>query len=89
MNAAAWTAVGLILGWLAHRFLSDGSPSSRWMYLAMGVVGAFVGVQLLAPPANPSAPDPNVFNGVLSLYAAVGASSLLFVANLVRGRMKR
>ena len=59
----------------------------RLGYLAFGVVGAFAGVQLLAPAPEPGASvDVNAFSMTLLMCSAAGAVVLLFVGNLVRQR---
>ena len=82
MNAVAWIVAGVIIGWLVHRFVSNGA--SRIGYLVVGVLGAFAGVQSLAPMFGPPAVDPNAFSTLKLVSAAIGASLLLVVGTIIQ-----
>lgn len=87
MNVAAWIATGIVIGWIANHLLNQGSRDGRLGYLAFGVLGAFAGVQLLAPTPDPGATvDVNAFSMTLLMCSAAGAVVLLFVGNMVRQR---
>ena len=83
MNMVAWIVAGIVVGWLAHRILNDGEPSGRFGYIAAGVLGAFAGVQVLAPMFGPAPDDPNAFSMGMLVFAAVGAGVCLFIGNMV------
>ncbi|MBI3917571.1 MAG: GlsB/YeaQ/YmgE family stress response membrane protein [Betaproteobacteria bacterium] len=83
MNVVAWIVAGIIMGWLANRVMNDGETHGRIGYLAVGVLGAFVGVQLLSPMFGPPAADPNAFSITLLISAAIGASLCLFFGTMI------
>jgi uncharacterized membrane protein YeaQ/YmgE (transglycosylase-associated protein family) len=84
MNFAAWIVAGIIIGWLANRMMNDGAQDGRLGYLAVGVLGAFAGVQLLAPMFGPPAADPNAFSMTLLISSAIGASVCLIAGTMIR-----
>jgi uncharacterized membrane protein YeaQ/YmgE (transglycosylase-associated protein family) len=86
MNVVAWIATGIVAGWLANRFLNYESPNGRMGYIAFGIAGAFMGVQLLAPPVDPMVTDREVFSLSLLMFSAVGAATLLLVGNALKQR---
>jgi uncharacterized membrane protein YeaQ/YmgE (transglycosylase-associated protein family) len=81
MNFVAYIVAGVIIGWLVHRLMND--QSNRLGYLAVGVLGAFAGVQMLAPMFGPPAIDPNAFNMLNLFSSAIGASVVLIVGTLL------
>ena len=81
MNVVAGIVAGVIVGWLVHRFMN--SEANRLGYLAVGVLGAFAGVQLLAPMLGAPAVDPNAFSMLKLVSSALGASVCLIVGTLL------
>ena len=81
MNFVAWIAAGIIIGWLVHRFMNE--DANRLAYLAVGVLGAFAGVELLAPVLGAPVVDPNAFSMLKLVSSALGASAALIVGTLV------
>lgn len=86
MNVVAWLATGIAAGWIAHRLFSDHPTEGRIGHIVLGIVGAFLGVQLLGPAVETGGADRNAFSVSLLLYSAVGSGVLLFVGNAVRER---
>jgi uncharacterized membrane protein YeaQ/YmgE (transglycosylase-associated protein family) len=87
MNFVAYIAAGVIIGWLVHRFMND--ESNRLGYLAVGVLGAFAGVQLLAPMFGPPAVDPNAFSMLNVVSSAAGAGVVLIAGTIVMRKLFR
>lgn len=81
MNIVAGIVAGIIVGWLVHRFMN--AEGNRLGYLAVGVLGAFAGVQLLAPMLGVPADDPNGFSMLKLASSAIGASVCLIVGTIV------
>lgn len=86
MNVVAWIATGIVAGWLADRFLNYESPQGRLGYIAFGVAGAFMGVQMLAPVVDPMVTDREAFSLSLLMYSAAGAATVLLVGNALKQR---
>lgn len=81
MNVVAWIVAGIIIGWLVHRFMNE--DANRLAYLGTGVLGAFAGVELLAPLLGAPVVDPNAFSMLKLVSSAVGASVALIVGTIV------
>lgn len=81
MNVVAGIVAGIIVGWLVHRFMNN--EANRLGYIAVGVLGAFAGVQLLAPMLGAPAVDPNAFSMLKLVSAATGASVCLILGTIV------
>jgi uncharacterized membrane protein YeaQ/YmgE (transglycosylase-associated protein family) len=81
MNVVAGIVAGIIVGWLVHRFMN--SEANRLVYFAAGVLGAFAGVQLLAPMLGAPAVDPNAFSMLKLASSAIGASVCLIAGTFV------
>lgn len=86
MNVVAWIATGIVAGWLANRFLNYESPQGRMGYIAFGIAGAFMGVQLFAPAVDPMVTDREAFSLSLLMYSAAGAATVLLVGNALKQR---
>ena len=83
MNVVAWIVAGIIMGWLANRVMNDGETHGRIGHLAVGVLGAFAGVQLLSPMFGPPAADPNAFSMTMLISSAMGAALCLVVGTMI------
>jgi uncharacterized membrane protein YeaQ/YmgE (transglycosylase-associated protein family) len=86
MNIAAWMVAGIVVGWLANWVLNAGEKDGRFGYLAVGVLGAFAGVQLLSPMFGAPADDPNEFNMAMLASSGIGAGVCLLVGHMLRRR---
>ena len=84
MNFVAWIVAGIVVGWVANHILNDGERDGMIIYLVVGVLGAFAGVQVLAPMFGPPALDPNAFSMTLLLSSAMGAGVCLFIGAMIR-----
>lgn len=86
MNVAAWIIIGACIGLLANHVFNDGSRHGRLGYVVVGILGAFGGVQLLSPAADPNSAGAQGLSISMLLFSAVGAGVLLFVGSIVRER---
>lgn len=86
MNVVAWIVIGLVAGWIANRYLNYEAPQGRIGYLLFGVIGAFMGVRLLAPAIDPTISDQGAFSVALLAFSATGAATVLLVGNALKER---
>jgi uncharacterized membrane protein YeaQ/YmgE (transglycosylase-associated protein family) len=80
MGIIAWIVVGLIAGWLAHVIL--GGRGGLFDNLAIGLIGAIVGVAILPRLHIMTVGD---FIGNL-ISATIGAVIFLFIWRAIKGR---
>jgi len=85
MNIVALILAGSVLGWLGYAF---GYNRSRGLMVSIiiGIVGGFIGANLVAPLFASAAAVPPGFNANALVFGAAAALGLLFLGNVLHKR---
>ena len=86
MNMMIWVIAGGAAGIVAAYLFNHGGRDGRFGYIALGIVGAVAGAQLLAPLFGPPPEDANAFSMPMLVFAVIGAAACLAAGDLVRRR---
>jgi uncharacterized membrane protein YeaQ/YmgE (transglycosylase-associated protein family) len=83
MSWLAWIILGGMAGWIASLLTRNGARMGLIANILVGVIGAFVGTFLLK---QFGAKGMSGFNFYTFLVAILGATVLLWLFNIIRGR---
>ena len=85
MEILLWTVAGAVLGWMSYSYLGFNEPRGLGIAIVIGVVGALVGAQAIAPIFVASA-APGAFSAPMLAFAIAAAVVFLALANLLHQR---
>ena len=86
MDVATWILAGGIIGWIGFSFFKFNAARGMIISVVIGVAGAILGGDLLAPLLSAAMPSPGDFNP-LSLFTAVAsAAGCLIIGDMVYSR---
>jgi len=86
MNIILWFAIGIIVGWLAARFLQTKTRWGTGLNVAVGIVGALAGGFTIAPMMGAGLIDQPGISPISLLASFLGAVLLLAFFTFVRLR---
>jgi uncharacterized membrane protein YeaQ/YmgE (transglycosylase-associated protein family) len=86
MNIILWFAIGIVVGWLAARFLQTKTPWATGLNVAVGIVGALSGGFIIAPMMGAGLIDHQGISTISLLASFLGALLLLAFFTFVRPR---
>ena len=86
MNIILWFAIGIVVGWLATRFLKTESQWGTGLNVVVGILGALVGGFIIAPMMGAGLIDQQGFSLISLLASFLGALLLLAFFSFVRPR---
>ena len=83
MNWLAWIILGGMAGWIASMLTRNNARMGLLANILVGIIGAFVGTFLLNQFGSKGMSGFNIYT---LLVAILGATVLLWLFNLLRGR---
>ena len=86
MNIILWFAIGIVVGWLATKFLKTESQWGAGLNVVVGILGALVGGFIIAPMMGAGLIDQQGFSVISLLASFLGALLLLAFFSFVRPR---
>ena len=88
MNTFIWVLAGATLGWAAYAYLGLSEGRGKMASIVIGAMGGVLGGKMIAPMLTAPVPAAVAADFSMSslVIAALVASSLLFVANMVYKR---
>jgi uncharacterized membrane protein YeaQ/YmgE (transglycosylase-associated protein family) len=86
MNIVMWIVAGGALGWAGFRLLGINERRGTIASIIIGAIGGLIGGQMLAPMMNSSPIVSGDFNIQALFIAAVSASALLAIGNMIENR---
>lgn len=86
MNIAMWVLAGGVLGWLAFVHLRINERRGLVISIIIGVVGGFLGGNVLAPMLGAVTDTPNDFSLFSLMIALASAAACLAIGNLLSRR---
>ncbi len=86
MNIAIWVMAGAILGWIGYAVLKANEDRGMILSIIIGVVGGFLGGNVLAPMLGAAMDTPNDFSLFSLVIALASAAGCLAISNLVSNR---
>ena len=86
MNVATWILAGGLIGWIAFSYLKFNAGRGMIISVIIGMAGAVLGGDVLAPLLSAAMASPGDFNP-LSLFTAVAsAAGCLIIGDMVYKR---
>ncbi len=86
MNIAMWVLAGGILGWLGYAHMGANKERGMIFSITIGMVGGFLGGNVLAPMLGAFTETPNIFSPFALFVAAASAVACLAIGNLLSKR---
>jgi uncharacterized membrane protein YeaQ/YmgE (transglycosylase-associated protein family) len=86
MNYVIWIIVGAVIGFIATRIVHTSTPMGLALYIAVGIVGAFLAGLILTPLIGIGTINQGEFSTPSLIVSLLGAIILLAIANLFRRR---
>jgi len=86
MNIAMWVLAGGALGWIGFAYLKANEDRGMVISVIIGMVGGFLGGNMLAPMLGAVTDTPNDFSMYSLLIAMASAAACLAIGNLVSKR---
>lgn len=84
MNFIIWAILGGIIGWVVSIAIEVDDQRATMLNIAVGIVGATLGGELISPLIDGGAIEPDNINLSALMDSIVGAEILLAVVNFVR-----
>ncbi|HEX9672399.1 MAG TPA: GlsB/YeaQ/YmgE family stress response membrane protein [Burkholderiales bacterium] len=86
MNIAMWILAGGALGWIGYTYLRANENRGIFISVIIGVVGGFLGGNVIAPMLGAPTETPNDFSMYSLLIALASAAACLAIGNLASKR---
>ena len=86
MNIAMWVLAGGVLGWIGFAYLKANEERGMVISVIIGMLGGFLGGNVLAPILGAPTETPNDFNMYSLLIAMASAAACLAIGNLASKR---
>ena len=86
MNIAMWVLAGGVLGWVGYARMGANKERGMIFSIIIGIVGGFLGGNVLAPMLGATADTPNIFSPFSLFIAAASAAACLALGNLLAKR---
>jgi uncharacterized membrane protein YeaQ/YmgE (transglycosylase-associated protein family) len=86
MNIAMWVLAGGVLGYMAYVHLKANEDRGMVISIVIGVVGGFIGGNVLAPMLGAATDTPNDFSMFSLMIASASAAAWLAIGDLLSRR---
>lgn len=86
MNIAMWILAGGIMGWIGYAALNANAERGLVVSIIIGMVGGFLGGNVLAPMFGAAAASPGDFSPFALFVAAASAAGCLAISNMIHNR---
>jgi len=86
MNIAMWVLAGGALGWIGFAYMKANEDRGMIISVIIGMIGGFIGGNVLAPMLGAPTETPNVFNMYSLLIAMASAAACLAIGNMASKR---
>jgi uncharacterized membrane protein YeaQ/YmgE (transglycosylase-associated protein family) len=86
MNIATWILAGGIIGWIGFAYFKFNPRRGMIISVIIGISGAVLGGDLLAPLLSAAMASPGDFNPLSLFTAAASAAGCLIIGDMVHSR---
>ena len=86
MNIVMWILTGGIVGWIAYAVLKANADRGIVASMIIGMVGGYLGGNVLAPMFGAAAASPGDFSPFALFIAGATAAGCLTISNMIRNR---
>ena len=86
LNIILWGLAGGIAGWIAFAYMGFNKERGLVVSIVIGMVGGFLGGNILAPMFSAGAISPGAFNPFSLFIAFASAAAVLTISNMVYKR---